>query len=256
MRFARAWIAVGLLAACATQEARPAAVVTDSEAAAASSASEVPDALEFAPALEFPDGWDTQAPWDFEQSIERLTVGMWGDPERERLRADLRLPGQTSIRAAVLLAHGGLDSALVLIEHLERRQPEPERHGDAAEIVAASSLGRFRDPQVRSRLAQLAVGPDPHPDLEIRVECACVALDLGEREVAPFLLRVLHAGTPAELEDPIDWSPQDTLAWSKGRAAAALSRAAGLPNRFQADGPWAAQVSEARALAQALGIPG
>jgi len=152
----------------------------------------------------------------------------------------------------VLLAHGGPAAAEALLAHLETRRPEPRREGDAAEVVAAAALGRWGGAERRARLRALAIGPRPHPDLEVRVECACVALDLGERAVVPFLLRVLHALTPQEREDPIDWEPTETLAWAKGRAAAALSRAAGRPNRFRPDGSWEHQRREAQALQAAL----
>lgn len=206
------------------------------------------------PTLELPAPWATQAPWDFEQYVASLTPGYWSSSDRAILGLALKRPEQSSIRAAVLLGFGGPQCAGVILSYLEERIEEDAREADAAEVVAIRALERFPQPDVLERLKRLAIGGVPHPDLEIRTECACVALDMGDREVIPFLLRVLHAGTPAELKDPIDWSPKQTLAWSKGRAAAALSRAAGIPNEFQADGPWAAQNAQAAALAGALGV--
>jgi hypothetical protein len=206
------------------------------------------------PTLFLPDDWSTSAPWDFERAVGQLEPGFWSQADRTTLGIALKRPEQVSIRAAVLLAYGGIDSAHVILANLEERIEESAREGDAAEVVAARALIRFPDERIRERLRLLAVGGVPHPDLEIRTECACVALMLGEREVIPFLLRVLHAGTPAQRNDPIDWSEKQTLAWSKGRAAASLSLAAGVPNEFQADGPWASQNAQADALENALGF--
>lgn len=214
---------------------------------------------------ELPARWRECGPWDFERLV--LALSSEGVPSAETLRwsptaladlaRDLRAEGQLSVRAAVLLAHGGSPGARVLLEHLESRRPEPLREGDAAEVVAAAALGARGDRSLAQALAGLATGPRPHPDLEVRVECGASALDLGRDEVVPFLLRVLHAGTPAELEDPIDWTPSETLAWAKSRAAEALSRRAGLPCAFQPDGSYQHQIDEARRLERRLtGEPG
>ncbi len=234
-----------LLAACVV----PQESSTPIEAEA--TATELP-AVPAEPTRFLPDAWSSQAPWDFEQSVARLVPGTWSIEDRTTLGSALKRPDQVSIRAAVLLGFGGIDSAHVILSYLEERIEEPAREADAAEVVATRALARFPEDSIRERLRLLAVGGIPHPDLEIRTECACVALEMGERQVIPFLLRVLHAGTPAQLTDPIDWSPKQTLAWSKGRAAASLSRVAGVPNEFQADGPWAAQNAQAQALAEAL----
>lgn len=237
----------GLLGACACATKCPApAPASTVEPQLARSAPSSP--------LSLPANWRNCGAWDFEQLVAGLPLGTWPVEPRAELASALAGPGETSVRAALLLAHGGNDSAEVLLARLEARAPEPERAGDAAEVVAAAALAGFPSDATRERLRALACGPEPHPDLEIRVECASVALDLGQRDVAPFLLRVLHAGTPGERDDPIDWSRVEKLAWTKGRAAAALSRAAGLPNRYRADGSWTHQAEEARALALALGI--
>lgn len=199
-----------------------------------------------------PATWDTTGVWDFEVLVSDLDERPWSTSDREVLAAALRDPGPRSIRAAVLLSWGEAASYESLFEHLEARTPEPDRHGDAAEIVAAAALGRRLVPGRAERLAALAIGDEPHPDLEVRVECAASALDLGAAEVTPFLLKVLHAGTPAELTDPIDWPPTDTLAWSKSRAAEALSRYTGLPNRFRPDGPFEHQMAESERFEEAV----
>ena len=115
-----------------------------------------------------------------------------------------------SVRAAVLLGHGGEGAREVLLSRLEERVEGPDRHSDAGDVVAARALARWPVEDTAGRLAALAVGPSPHPDLEVRVGCAATSPDMGRDEAIPFLLRVLHAGTPAELEDPIDWTPTTT----------------------------------------------
>jgi len=199
-----------------------------------------------------PDRWDLMPVWDFEQLVTSLQPAPWTDAARGSLGFALLADDLRSVRAAVLLAHGGEPSAELLLEHLEAREAEPERGGDAAEVVAAAALRRFATDARRERLVALASGPNPHPDIEVRVECGALALDLGAPEVAPFLVRVLRAGTPGELEDPIDWPAQATMAWAKGRAADALSRRAGIENPYDADASWAAQMAAANVLSEAV----
>lgn len=202
-----------------------------------------------------PPRWDTLPTWDFERLVLDLGGGPWSEGARLTLGLALLPDDQRSVRAAVLLARGGPNSAEVLLAHLERRESEVERWDDAAEVVAAAALNPFLDEGRAARLAELACGERPHPDLEVRVECAAQALSVGRDSVVPFLLRVLHAGTPAELHDPIDWPPQSTLAWAKGRAAEALALRAGLPDRFDPDASWASQQAVADALEEALAAP-
>ena len=82
----------------------------------------------------------------------------------------------------------------------------------------------------------------------MRVECASSALARGGTEVSPFLLRVLREGTPAEERELRDWAPKGTMAWSKSRAATALSLHLGAPVRFRADASYEDQLSEIAAL--------
>lgn len=200
--------------------------------------------------------WDQSGPWDFERYALGLGPGSWSASARRTLTEALAGEGERSVRAAVLLARGGPGDLETLRARLEQRVEETLRHGDAAEVVAAAALARSGAGEVLPLLVELADGASPHPDLEVRVECGAGALDRGRTDVIPFLLRVLHAGTPAELADPIDWTPVDTLAWSKSRAAEALSRRAGVPCRFQPDGPFADQQREAARLAAQLRAAG
>jgi hypothetical protein len=223
-------------------------------AACAASGDRTPTPAPVAPRA-LPERWDVVPTWDFERLVEGLGTGPWSEGARLTLALALLPDDETSVRAAVLLAHGESPSAGVLLAHLERREPEALRHEDAAEVVAAAALGPFlAEPDLARRVARLADGERPHPDLEVRVECAAQVLARGDDSVLPFLLRVLRADTPAEREHPIDWAPQTTLAWSKGRAAEALAARAGVPDRFDPDASWAAQNAAADALARALGL--
>jgi len=213
-----------------------------------------PVAPQTAPGRSLPPRWSEVPTWDFEQQVEALEPGPWSEGARLALSLALLPDDEGSVRAAVLLAHGAAPSAELLLAHLERREPEDERWEDAAEVVAAAALGPFlADRELARRVAALADGAHPHPDLEVRVECAAQVLARGDDSVIDLLLRVLHAGTPAEHGDPIDWPPQTTLAWSKGRAAEALAARAGVSDRFDPDASWAEQNEAADALERALG---
>ena len=100
----------------------------------------------------------------------------------------------------------------------------------------------------------LAVGARPHPDLEVRVECAATALSAGFKEVVPFLLQVLRIDTFAGQRDQRDFAVSPTTAWARGRAAEALSAYAGVPLTYRFDGPIAHR-EEAAAQLEALLLP-
>jgi hypothetical protein len=99
---------------------------------------------------------------------------------------------------------------------------------------------------------QLVEGKRPHPDLEVRVECARVLLLAGNGAVIPFLFRVLRVQTPDQELDPPDWEPNTTLYWVKFRAAEVLSARAGVPMSFRPDASFEDQAKLARGLAEAL----
>jgi hypothetical protein len=119
-------------------------------------------------------------------------------------------------------------------------------------IAAAALQERLGDAELRARVVKLAEGASPHPDLEVRVECARVALGAGSDEVVPFLLRVLRVMTPDEALDPPDWQPVTTLYWAKHRAAQALSLRAAVTIEFLPDASYEDQASQAARLEQAL----
>ncbi|MFT7680256.1 MAG: hypothetical protein ACI8QC_004262 [Planctomycetota bacterium] len=204
--------------------------------------------------------WDLSARLVFERRVHDLQAGPapeWNAEALTALRAALDEPGARATRAAVLLAHDLGDAAgECLLARLEQRHVAPSRGLDAGDIVAAASLGRRAlDHKQVQRLLALVLPGEPHPDLEIRVECAASALASGAEAAAPFLLRVLRTETPAQAQDLRDWERVTTLAWAKGRAAAALAAHTGLVHGFRADGSWAHQMQSANLYARALGLP-
>jgi hypothetical protein len=172
------------------------------------------------------------------------------------LRRALDAMDRRSLRAAVLLARSRSHrTAEALLARLEQRVAGPRRDSDAADCVGAAALARFPFPErYAERVAALAVGPRPHPDLEVRVECAASALAHGRDEVIPFLLKVLRIDTPAGLEDRRDFIASPTTAWPRATAARALSERAGLPVSYQSDAPLAHREREAALLAAALQV--
>lgn len=205
-------------------------------------------------------GWDSSARLIFEQDVRSLQAGpapSWNEATLEALGQALNEPGPRATRAAILLAHdSGEASSERLLARLEGRHKAPTRGLDAGDIVAAAGLGRraLTSSQVE-RLLVLVQQGNPHPDLEVRVECAASALASGGHAAAPFLIRVLRTETPAQVQDPRDWERVTTLAWAKGRAADALAAHTGLSHGFRADGSWAHQMRSANLFAKALDLP-
>lgn len=171
------------------------------------------------------------------------------------LRTALAGQDQTAVRAAVFLAHCSEPSVTrVLIERLESRAEAPTRPMDAGDVIAAAALAGRVEEGVPERLEALVVGERPHPDLEVRVECARTALLAGRDAVIPWLLAVLRAMTRDEALAPPDWIPTQTMAWSKTRAAEALSLRAGVECAFRPDGSLDHQEEEARRLQALLAV--
>jgi hypothetical protein len=174
----------------------------------------------------------------FETSLAGSTWQPLSDTERMGLQAALEGPAQRATRAVLILARcqepwaGG-----ALLHRLETRSVFAERWEDAGDQAAAAALARIPlEPEQRERLYALVDGPKPHPDLEVRTECAIAALAHGEQRAIGFLLRVLRIDTPsADREGPITASP--TTAWPRGRAAEALCRVAGVPFSDWSDQP-------------------
>lgn len=171
----------------------------------------------------------------------------------EQLARTLAGPPGEATRAALWLARAHHPAASeVLIAHVEERRTGPARADDVGAAVAATALGRA--PLAREtlpRLRELAVGANPHPDIEVRVECALAVLDAGDRSVVPLLVRVLRIDTPSEArEGPLTDSP--TTAWVRGRADRALTALLGRPYRDRTDAPFAEREAWADELEREL----
>ena len=201
-----------------------------------------------------PTDWTTLSPLAFEElCLEEFPEDAstpFDAEAREAQRNALDRMDASSVRAAVLLGRSRHPTnASILIRRLEKRELGPKRTSDAGDVVAAASIARFPDPaRFAQRLVPLATGDAPHPDLEVRVECAATALYAGFGDVAPFLLRVLRIGTWAGMSDERDFPTSDTTAWARGRAAEALSLFAGVPLSYPTDGPIVRREEETRRL--------
>jgi hypothetical protein len=217
--------------------------------------------------LVLPSAWRTMPLADFESwALATLPDGVVTPIERESRRTlqhaldEVATPLEggradpLAVRAAVLLGRSRHPScAAILIRRLEKRVLGPERYSDCGDAVAAAALARFPHPErYAPRLVPLAVGAHPHPDLEVRVECAAAALSAGHGEVVPFLLQVLRIDTFAGQKDVRDFAVSPTTAWARGRAAEALSAYAGVPVTYRFDGSIAHREEEAGKLESLL----
>jgi len=218
----------------------------------------VPDAREAPGAKRVFEDWSTIGHFAFEEAVAAWAPGpeplRLGEEDLRALAQALDRQDESSVRAAVLLARSRAEEAEeLLLVRLEKRRKAPSRELDAGDLVAAAALAATRSEGRARRLEALATGATPHPDLEVRVECACSALRLGRDGVIPFLLRALRAMTHDEKLAPPDWEPTQTMAWAKTRAAEALSERAGIQSGFRPDGSVAHQEEEARRLEELLG---
>ncbi len=198
-----------------------------------------------------PSDWASMHSAEFATFVRDLEQPLWDSTARPALLEASLGFGERALRATLLCAHeGARDEAPRISEHflasLERRQTPPSRGESGNQITqAAALLLRPLTPDQSVRLMALVIGSDPHPDLAVRVECACTLLALKETRVAPFLIRVLRARTPAEKTNPPDWPRIDTLAWVKHRASRSLAEHLGVPDAFRPDGSWQHQIDEA-----------
>ncbi len=227
--------------------------------------------------LELAPDWLALSPEAFGEYVDRsastgMAVGFTAG-SRARLTEALAEPGEPAVRAAVLLAHaaahGDRDAREALIARLERRAHAPSRSEAGGDVVAAAGLATAArdsgdgarpdagpDAALSRRLAALALGERAHPELDVRVECARVALAGGRDEVAPFLLAVLRAETPDQALAPRDWERTTSLYWAKARAAEALNRRSQAAVEFRPDASWQDQVTAANTLEAALRAAG
>jgi hypothetical protein len=256
-------------------ETRPPVPAQDPPAASAPGGPALSPAVMLLSAFNLPDDWLSIDRERFEASLAR-----WFPAERspalssaslQALGRALDRDDEGAVRAALVLARSRDPEAReTLLVHLERRIERPAaRGGNATEVVAAAAFDpvlvppppeRPRVPGVEPprpsgiRLEQLSTGSRPHPDLEVRVECACSALALGRDGVIPFLLRILREGTTAATATPEGKEFADP-SWAQSRAAAALSRRAGIPLAYAPEASVAERETEAARLEQRLPKP-
>ena len=216
------------------------------------------EAAELAPELSVFEDWRETPRVSFEQALKTWNPSLSQrslTPE-DKVSLSLALSGldEAAMRAALLLAHSrDPQAAKLLLTRLEERVEGAERNSDGADVVAAASLATWpQGGRYAKALSDLSIGESPHPDLEVRVECASAALARGRTEACGFLLRVLRAGTPAEELELQDWTPKETMAWAKSRSATALSRHLGVPVRFRADASYQDQLREIAAIESLL----
>lgn len=187
-----------------------------------------------------PADWATMPPAEFEELVAGALPDEVVTPlpatSRNQLASALELQDETSVRAAVILGRSRHpESGDVLLRRLQKRALGPERNSDAGDVVAAAALARFPEPRRYWRVVRMADGNQPHPDLEVRVECACTALAAGYDQVIPFLFKVLRIGTWEGEKDERDFAESTTTTWARTRAAQALSAHAGVPVTYRAD---------------------
>lgn len=224
-----------------------------------------------------PADWLKGSARDFSEALQRWNlpkVVLWDKAGHTELAKVLLKPSETpkeaeaAVRAALLLSRDfSPPSQASLLTRLERRMVPAKRGRHAADVVCAAALSKFSglDAGAMGSLQRLASGAIPHPDLDVRVECARAYLahipcepgtkpPLRARNSLRLLIKVLRAETPAQAADPITWPRIRTVAWPKGRAAQEITRwhPTGIP--FQPDGPWADQVAWAAFAEQALDL--
>jgi hypothetical protein len=226
---------------------------------------------------ELPSGWQAGTAREFAENLTLWDLPrrlLWGQSAHAKLTDVLLAPSQDamqvqqSVRAALLLARDdSAPSQTSLLIRLERRLAPAERGRHAVDVVCANALGRYDelDSKTLTSLQKLATGHVPHPDLDVRVECALAYLShvpqaedgptpLKARDSLRFLIKVLRAETPAEASDPPTWPRVRTVAWPKGRAVQELTRWFTTEIPFRPDGPWRDQVDWAQAAQVALGL--
>jgi len=210
-------------------------------------------------AVELPPRWFSSGLYGFERAARELAgAPRLSEAALAELEAGLAAGWPASTRAAVLLARAADPRAAeVLLRRLEARVPAPERNADAGDCTAAAGLAGFADVAgVPERLEALAVGGAPHPDLEVRVECARAAVGLGRDGSLGLLLSVLRIGTPTGRAEGVFWPAPRTSAWARGRAAEVLSWRAGVPCGYRTDGSLEHREAAADALETALRVAG
>jgi hypothetical protein len=204
-------------------------------------------------AQELPQGWASVPLERFGALLEQLFPA--GERRTlvpsafEELSSALRGDDPIALRALELLARCSDPLAgEILLQRLERRAASAGEPGAAIDIAAAAAAKNF--PEARNaagRLEALATGRRPHPELEVRVECAASALRLGRARVAAFLIAVLKHGTRIAVASS-GWKPIPEMGFCQRRAAEALCERAGRPCRFRPLQPLDEREADIRAL--------
>ncbi|MCP5023447.1 MAG: hypothetical protein GY930_16965 [bacterium] len=224
-----------------------------------------------------PAGWLSGTARDFSDALQRWDlpkVILWDKVSHTQLTQVLLKLGQTpreaeaAVRAALLLSRDhSPPSQASLLTRLERRMLPAERGRQAVDVVCAAALSKFHglDAGAMGSLQRLVSGRIPHPDLDVRVECARAYLahipcdpettpPLRARNCLRFLIKVLRSETSAQASDPITWPRIRTVAWPKGRAAQEIVRWHPSEIQFQPDGPWKDQIAWTALAERALGL--
>ena len=175
---------------------------------AGSSAGSQPDPM-FAP------DWERMDSSEFATFVRGLQDPEWDPATQQALLEASKGFGETALRSTLLLARTTSPTISEhFLQHLEERTAPPSRGEGGNQITQAAALllrPTPLSPDQRERLLALAIGPAPHPNLAVRVECAGTLLALDEARTVPFLIRVLRARTPAERDDPPDCFPGQGL---------------------------------------------
>ena len=216
-----------------------------------------------APAIDLPAGWKSAGREAFERLLETSLPSnvphSFTSTALSELTQALQGADESAVRAVAWLARAddARASELLLGRLEQRRSLSAEANGPASaiDVAAAAALdpsATTRD--VAARLEALVAGKKSHPALDVRVECARVALHAGRDGVIVFLLSVLRTGTTligARLDATAVQSATE-LDWCQTRAAQALALRAGLPPRFRSAAPLAERERALQELEAAL----
>lgn len=227
----------------------------------AASAQPVVEQPATSPAWELPSDWDQGAIDEFDALLaswfpDGVAVRM-SDAALRELFAAASDGGERGLRAVLVLARSNDPAAFAqLLTVLERRTPRTagpsDRCGDAVDVVAAAAIANARSlADAGPRLESLSIGKNPHPDLDVRVQCAASAVALGRTKPIPYLLGILRTGTGPRASVPRGTSLDDFVE-PQLVAARALSARAGVPCEFRPHAPLAARAAEADRLERLL----
>ena len=199
--------------------------------------------------------WIHESSAAFEERLRSADPDTWDAEFEAALWTALRGAPRGATRAALLLAHDPSNATSEgLLQLLEERTPYAERPADAGACTAATCLAtRELSAAQLDRLEDLALDA-PHPDLEVRTECAISAFTHGRRSAGRFLIRVLRIDTPSEqVEGAL--TDSTTTAWCRGRAGTCLTDALGLPRQNWTDASLEERQRRADELSRLLGEP-